>query len=179
MPHALLLFPQLPSETYLSDLVAEDKLRASALIDFGPYAGVAMAYSESVQGLSQTRSMVCPGDPGCVGGLLVPLPKVPNVNEPGAFNAYGLLRLDPGERRRWATHTLRGIDRAPGAGASAAHVLGLDDVDALVAVSGEDLDEVSERLFELIDVPFVAVARSAVISPENAAGWGSELARLP
>ncbi|MGZ6791775.1 MAG: hypothetical protein ACXVFV_02400 [Mycobacteriales bacterium] len=179
MPHALLLFPALPSKDYLSELVDRGVLRAASPYAFGSYAGAGIAYSETTDGLVQAQDLACPGDPGCVGGLLSSLSVVPHINFPADFNLSALLTLHPHETRRWAAHARRVVTRDGEVTASAALVYGIEDVHGLVVVSGADLEETSERLLDLTDHPGVAASRSAVITLESAKGWGSELARLP
>lgn len=167
--HSVLLFPQVPGPDYLREHVESGALRAAFTIrDGDPVQAMAFAMAENTESLSRTKSLVCPGDPGCLDGLLAPLPRVPSVYEPGEINIFALLQIACGRTREVERHLLDRQDML----FAAAHVLGLAELDLIVEVTGDDLDDVRGRLLELTDLDAFTSCRTLVIDKADTVGWG-------
>jgi hypothetical protein len=171
----LVLFPELPSSSYLFEQMERKYVRAVALGDFGSgFAGMMMITAPSMSSGSKTASDVCPDGElvNCLPGLVVPLPVVPSMHMPGDYNLFGLVTLAGGLPHSFHRHLLGSGDPVEGVKQASGLVLGVRDVHAVVEVVGDDLEAVSQRLFDLTAHDDVLELRTFVVSKENTRGFG-------
>ncbi len=173
----MFLFPEIPDADYLKEFTGQGlPLRAFFLPDFGTYQAVAFASAQTTTDLKSAQLEVCPTDlKDCLGMYLEAIGKhVPSPYVPEMFNLFALLDIAPGSLRGFASH-YRELGPPPrGVQDAAAHAFGQPGISAVVEVVGPELDDVSRRLFEIVDVAEVRALETIVVNPERAEGWGQD-----
>jgi hypothetical protein len=175
----LVLLPEHYSREETRALLDRDGVRAAAFGDFGSgFGGIAMVQTASLSSGSDVGDLICPEGSimDCINGILQPLPVVPSHHMPGEYNVFGIVTLYAGKQRAFKRHLLGMPDAVEGVNDARALVLGMEGVHALVEVVGDDLDAVTERLFELLDHDDVADVRTFVCGPDSTAGFGERMA---
>lgn len=175
MVDILVLFPELPSSSYLFEQMERKYVRAVALGDFGSgFAGMAMITAPSVSSGSKTASDVCPdGTLSCLPGLIVPHPVVASGHLPGDYNLFGIITLAGGVPHTFRRHLLGSPEAPEGVKDARGLVLGIRDVHAIVEVVSDDLDAAASHLFDLTTHDEVLELRTFVVSKENTRGFGT------
>jgi hypothetical protein len=93
---------------------------------------------------------------------------VPSVYEPAEINVFAMMKIACGRVREVRSHLLE----REGLRFAAAQVLGLEELDLLVEVTGDDLERVHETLLEITDLDAFTSCRTFVVKASNASGWG-------
>ncbi len=173
----MFLFPALPHADYLKDHVAEGTLRAAANFDAGRYAGVAFATAPSSADLGPVKDLVCPGDPGCIGTILQKVGSVQSGHKEGEFNVFATATVAPGTIRAVLSAFRDLPDPPPTVRVAASFAIGAPDFHLVFEFVGDDLQEVTDRLLLVLDIPEVVSFDTFFVSPRGAFGFGSELAQ--